>query len=191
MKTTVFLAASAAALAMATPLDLEKRKIETEVVIEWKTVYVTEGTAPSVFAAVPHHDAPLPTTSTTSTTPTPAPETVAPVPDPTTVAPVPTTTVAPEPTIEPTPTEAAPALPAVDTPAPAAVDTPAAPVEAPPASTAQAQAPASQPTDYASTAVYHHNLHRMNYSAPALGWSDTYAGYAAQTAAKCVFAHDL
>ncbi|KAH8908163.1 PR-1-like protein [Coniochaeta sp. PMI_546] len=184
MKTSVILAASGAILAMATPSNMEKRKIETEVVIEWKTVYVTEGTLPSVFAAGgPHHAPGLTSASTPASDAAAAvatPVTVAPAPDSATEAAAQVTTVAPEPAVDPT-TEAAPAPPAVETPAP---------VQAPPASSTQ-QAQAAQPTDYASTAVYHHNLHRLNYSAPAVEWSDTYAGYAAQTAAKCVFAHDL
>jgi outer membrane biosynthesis protein TonB len=193
MKTAVFLAASAAVLAVATPLNMEKRKMETEVVVEWKTVYVTQGVSPSIFAAAGHHNhhAPQATSSSTLTTPTftPEPETVAPAPEPTTVAPSPdptpvapvtTTTVAPEPKIEPSPSETKAA----------AVDTPAAPVAAPPASSA-AQDVGAQPTDYASAAVYHHNIHRLNYSSPALKWSDKHAGYAAETAAKCVFKHDM
>jgi hypothetical protein len=50
---------------------------------------------------------------------------------------------------------------------------------------------AAAPTDFDSTVVYHHNIHRLNYSAPAIEWGQTYADYAAETAAKCVFAHDL
>lgn len=201
MQVSMILAASGAILAMATPLNIEKRKIVTSVVFEWKTVYVTEGLAPSVFAAAnAHHHDPRPTDGlnthttipesqtvapvlvTTTLTPTPDVETVAASPDPTTVAPVVTTTLAPspEPTVETAPAASSP--PAVESPEPA----PAAPVVP-----SSAQTLAAEPTDYASTAVYHHNLHRMNYSAPAIEWSSTYADYAGQTAAKCVFAHDL
>lgn len=52
-------------------------------------------------------------------------------------------------------------------------------------------APAAKPSDLASTAVYHHNIHRTNNSAPAMSWGDAYAGYAATVAASCKFAHDL
>lgn len=52
-------------------------------------------------------------------------------------------------------------------------------------------APAATPSDLASTAVYHHNIHRTNNSAPAMTWGSTYAGYAATVAASCKFAHDL
>jgi hypothetical protein len=99
------------------------------------------------------------------------------------VIPVPTTSAAPPPpppeeTAEPTTSEA-----------PAPVNTPAPPAQAPAASTVQDVG--AQPTDYQGTAIYHHNIHRLNYSAPAIQWSETYAGYAAQTAAKCKFAHDM
>lgn len=56
---------------------------------------------------------------------------------------------------------------------------------------AASSAPAAAPSDMASTAVYHHNIHRANNSAPAMAWGDTYAGYAATVAASCKFAHDL
>jgi len=49
----------------------------------------------------------------------------------------------------------------------------------------------AEPSDYPSTVVYHHNVHRDNHSAPAVSWSEEYAGYAAQAAASCHFAHDL
>lgn len=58
-------------------------------------------------------------------------------------------------------------------------------------SAAAQDAPAASPTDLASTAVYHHNIHRANNSAPAMTWGSTYAGYAATVAASCKFAHDL
>ena len=56
---------------------------------------------------------------------------------------------------------------------------------------ATSSAPAATPSDLASTAVYHHNIHRTNNSAPAMTWGSTYAGYAATVAASCKFAHDL
>lgn len=58
-------------------------------------------------------------------------------------------------------------------------------------SVAAQDAPAATPSDLASTAVYHHNIHRANNSAPAMTWGSTYAGYAATVAASCKFAHDL
>lgn len=64
----------------------------------------------------------------------------------------------------------------------AKVATPSAPAQ---------DAAAAKPSDLASTAVYHHNIHRTNNSAPAMSWGSTYAGYAATVAASCKFAHDL
>ncbi|KAK7725880.1 hypothetical protein SLS63_007872 [Diaporthe eres] len=58
-------------------------------------------------------------------------------------------------------------------------------------SAAAQDASAAKPSDLASTAVYHHNIHRANNSAPAMTWGSTYAGYAATVAASCKFAHDL
>jgi len=52
-------------------------------------------------------------------------------------------------------------------------------------------APAAAPSDLASTGVYYHNAHRANHSASALTWDQTLADYAAITAQKCVFAHDM
>ncbi|KAI0015218.1 PR-1-like protein [Xylariomycetidae sp. FL0641] len=58
--------------------------------------------------------------------------------------------------------------------------------------TQQAQT-ASEPAadDMPSMAVYHHNLHRSNHSAPEMTWVDKWAGYASNTAASCNFAHDM
>jgi len=44
---------------------------------------------------------------------------------------------------------------------------------------------------FEDTSVYHHNIHRSNHSAPDVSYDDTYAGYAAQTAKNCKFAHDV
>lgn len=73
-------------------------------------------------------------------------------------------------------------------PAPATTST-SAKVATP--SAASPVAPAASPSDLASTAVYHHNIHRTNNSAPAMTWGSDYAGYAATVAASCKFAHDL
>lgn len=58
------------------------------------------------------------------------------------------------------------------------------------ASVAAPSASAPPTTDYIGTALWHHNVHRANHSAPALVHNATLAGYAATVAAKCVFAHD-
>lgn len=47
------------------------------------------------------------------------------------------------------------------------------------------------PTDYAGTALYHHNIHRQNHSAPILTWNPDQANVAAQIASSCVFAHNM
>jgi hypothetical protein len=47
------------------------------------------------------------------------------------------------------------------------------------------------PSDYASTVVYHHNIHRRNHSSPDVVNDATLAGYAATVASSCKFAHDL
>lgn len=58
-------------------------------------------------------------------------------------------------------------------------------------STAQSSTHAyALPTDFVSTALYHHNIHRANHSVSDMTYNDTLAGYAATVAAKCVFAHD-
>ena len=49
----------------------------------------------------------------------------------------------------------------------------------------------SAPAGYQNAVLYYHNLHRANHSSPDLSWDEKLAGYAATTAAKCVFAHDM
>lgn len=49
----------------------------------------------------------------------------------------------------------------------------------------------TDPIDYASTAVYWHNLHRCNNSASALTWSSELAGWASTLAQTCNFHHDV
>nr|POF17733.1 putative pathogenesis-related protein [Quercus suber] len=48
----------------------------------------------------------------------------------------------------------------------------------------------AKPTSYEEIAVYHHNIHRANHSAPDIAWSDDLASTAATIAASCVYAHD-
>lgn len=40
-------------------------------------------------------------------------------------------------------------------------------------------------------AIYHHNLHRSNHSAPAMSWKDDIADAAQVAADSCVFAHKM
>jgi uncharacterized protein YkwD len=164
MKASLILASSGALLAMAGPIN--KRAMETEWVMEIVTVTVTGGAEPPaptepVFVEPP---APEPTSE--------VPDVVeAPIDVPTQEPEPP----APEPTQEPEPQQPEPQEPAPQEPAP--------------------QEPAPQEpqpgTDYKSTMLYHHNLHRTNHSAPALEWDDTLAKYADNTARGCVFEHDM
>lgn len=94
------------------------------------------------------------------------------VPTTSTVIPVVTVTVDPA-ELAPTPTSTSTSV---------AVATPSAATQA---------AASAAPSDLASTAVYHHNIHRTNNSAPAMTWGSSYAGYAATVAKSCKFAHDL
>lgn len=58
-------------------------------------------------------------------------------------------------------------------------------------SSTSSAATAASTSSFADMALYHHNIHRTNHSAPTISYDDTYAGYAATVAASCVFAHDL
>ncbi|KAL8386914.1 hypothetical protein RB595_010299 [Gaeumannomyces hyphopodioides] len=165
MKASIYLAASGLALALAGPVE-KRAVVHTEVVTDIVYVTVTAGAEPAASS----------TTSSTLVAPT---TTSQPPPPP---PPKPTTT--PIPTPEPIPTP-------IPTPEAAAVSPPPdVRLGSQQAQQAQ-QAQAAAPTDFASTAVYHHNIHRENNSAPALAWDNTYAGYAAETAKKCKFAHDM
>ncbi|KAI1421761.1 CAP domain-containing protein [Xylaria sp. FL1777] len=152
MKSSIFLTATGAALALANPLD--KRVLETDVVVEYYTVTVT-GDAPK---ATPTHVKLRPQPETTTT-----------VQPTTTAEPVVYVTVTPEP--EPT-TTSKPATVAA-TPAQAS------------------DAASSEGDSFESVAVYHHNIHRSNHSSPEVTWNAEIAGYAANTAATCKFAHDM
>jgi uncharacterized protein YkwD len=57
--------------------------------------------------------------------------------------------------------------------------------------TQQQSAPASAPTDYASKAVLHHNVHRANHSAPDIAWDSGLEASAKQVASSCVYAHNV
>jgi hypothetical protein len=46
-------------------------------------------------------------------------------------------------------------------------------------------------TDYISTTLYHHNIHRQNHSASYAAWDANIARYAAIVASSCVYAHNL
>ncbi|KZF20631.1 PR-1-like protein [Xylona heveae TC161] len=48
----------------------------------------------------------------------------------------------------------------------------------------------SSPSDYASTVLYHHNVHRANHTVSDLQYNDTLADIASQIASSCVYAHN-
>ncbi|KAL2022994.1 hypothetical protein VTK56DRAFT_4209 [Thermocarpiscus australiensis] len=191
MKSPAFLVACGAVLAAAGPILQDRRlHIKTETVVEWVTVTVTEGDAATVFLR------PNPRPKTTTTSITTSSTSVAPPPPPPPPPPSSTPEAViqsiPEPTPEPAPQPAPSPSPS---PSPEPAPSPAPVVEAAKPSSAPAPAPTtepapSQPSDYASTALYHHNVHRYNHSASALEWSEEHAQYAATLAARCVFAHD-
>ncbi|KAI0487538.1 CAP domain-containing protein [Xylaria cf. heliscus] len=153
MKSSIFLAATGAALALSNPLD--KRVWETDVVVKYYTVTVTG-------------DAPKPTPTNVKVRPQTSPAQEQPTveqhkPTTTTQAYV-VVTVTPEPQTTPSTTVAT--------------------------QPAQTTYPAEGDT-FQSAALYHHNIHRSNHSAPAVSWNGEIAGYAGNTAATCKFAHDM
>ncbi|KAI0536856.1 CAP domain-containing protein [Xylaria digitata] len=161
MKSSIFLAATGAILAFANPL--EKRVWETETVVEYYTVTVTG-------------DAPKATLSHVKVRPHTKPTQEAPVeqPEPTTSS-APTTTSQAVVIVTVTPEQEKPTTTAKPS---TVVDTPA-------------QASDSAGDSFQSAALYHHNIHRSNHSSPQVTWNDQIAGYAANTAATCKFAHDM
>jgi outer membrane biosynthesis protein TonB len=189
MKSSAFLALCGGILATASPL-LQARKLytKTDVVVEWVTVTVTDGESSTTFQRPKAHH-------------TPTTMTIIPAPSTTSVAPPPPATTSstskvvvqppPQPTPEPSPEPSTQAAPVVQSPPSvvqvAKVSTSAAPSPAP-AKTSSASV--AQPSDFQSTALYHHNVHRFNHSAGALEWSDEHAQYAETLAKTCVFEHD-
>lgn len=104
---------------------------------------------------------------------------------------------APPPTIV-TVTAGAPPPPAqtTETQAPAAFyASPSSSSQAPaPAAATPAAAPAtggSPPSGYNDLALWHHNQHRANHSAPDLTWSDALASTAQKIASTCNYAHNV
>ncbi|ELR01803.1 hypothetical protein VC83_04955 [Pseudogymnoascus destructans] len=200
MRSSAIVLAGLSALALAAPV--QKRACVTDVVIDYVTVFVTEGlattktrssvvppatsTPPIVTPTIAAHVAPVVTHGVfvESTTPEPIPI-PAPTPQPIFETPTPepiVETPTPEPIVE-TPTPE----PIVETPTPQ----PAAVVDTTPAVTTPAQAAPPAGSDYKSAVLFHHNVHRTNHSAPALTYDDTLAGYAADVARTCVFKHDI
>ncbi|CAJ2504131.1 Uu.00g115250.m01.CDS01 [Anthostomella pinea] len=170
-------AAASAMLVAATPLALEERKMETSVVMVYNTVTVTGGAAPALPTMMLGEKAPPQVTQETVMT-----ETAPAVQSPAVVI----VTVTPEQAqAEPTTAEQAAATTEV-----AAQE---ATVASSPTTAEEAQAAPTEPAsdDMQTAAIYHHNLHRSNHSAPEMAWSGKFAGYASNTAATCKFAHDM
>lgn len=186
MKSSLFLIASSAALAMAGPIraPLDKRVMQTDWVYEVVTVTVTAGNEPPATptAAVFMEPKPVTTSTTTSTTSSPPPP-PPPPPPPTTTS---TSTTQPPPPPPPPTTTAKPTTTVVE-------------VTTPPETTTTSSAPSdgdgsgsgSGLGDYENTVLDQHNQHRLNHSSPALEWSSELAQWAANTAETCVFAHDM
>ncbi|RYP93149.1 hypothetical protein DL770_000723 [Monosporascus sp. CRB-9-2] len=191
MRTSIFITAASAALALAGPV--EKRKYVTTVQMHYETVTVTAGAEPSEpTAPIEVKQRPQP-----STYEVPAPEPTTEAPEPTTEAPevVVITTYVGQPAPEPEPTT--PVVTVVEPPAEPSTQEP----EPEPTVVAPTQEPEPEPTvvapttpaddDFEGNALYHHNLHRANHSSPEVEWDSEIAGYASNTAATCVFAHDM
>jgi len=161
-------------MAAAVPV-LEERKVvwKTAVAIKWVTHTVTAEATSTTSTAESTTSSEVSTTSAETTTSTPPP------------APVETTPPAP---VIPDLPAILPIIPEVP-PLRELIPDPVFQAPEPQAPAPVQQAPASG--DYAETMLYHHNVHRSNHSSGALSWSGALASYAAQTASKCVFAHDL
>lgn len=177
MKASLFLVASGALLVMAKPL--EKRVLEIETVTDIVYVTVTDGIplpTKSIINGGQHTTAapppPPPPPPSTSAAPPPPPPTPEPVPQP-----------QPTPEVKPVEIQQAQFAPA-PSPQPAQQ-------EQPKPQPAVQVADAASPTDFPSTVLYHHNIHRANHRCPAMTYSEEHAGYAAQSAKSCKFAHDL
>ncbi|KAI0118279.1 CAP domain-containing protein [Nemania sp. FL0031] len=158
MKSSTFLAATSAVLALANPLD--KRVMETEVVVEYYTVTVTGNPPAATPTSVKFRPHSKPTQEQPAQEPAPT----------TTSQAVVIVTVTPE---AQSTTSATKASTVANTPAQAS------------------DAGSADGDSFQSTALYHHNIHRSNHSSPEMSWNSEIAGYAANTAKTCVFAHDM
>jgi cytoskeletal protein RodZ len=188
MKSSIFLTGLGAALAVAGPVRIEKRLITTDVVVEWVTVTVTdvEQETESASRTLRHHFSPgahsYPPAKVTTTS---VAEVVTPTVEPT------TSTVEPEPTTTTTTEEAvATTSEAVITMQAEAVTTTSAVATQAVASTTAAAA-AAAPTDFISTSLYNHNVHRFNNSVGAVTWGQTYADSALVLAKTCKWGHNV
>ncbi|KAI1818572.1 PR-1-like protein [Poronia punctata] len=162
MKSSIFLAATSAMLAMAGPV--EKRAMETEVVVEYYTVTVTG-------------ERPAPTPSNIKVRPHGHTHNHSPVHE-TKPTPVVTVTATPE-QEKPKPTKQAPP------------PTEHAPTKGGNSGNSGHSDKAIDDKNFQDQSVFHHNIHRANHSAPEVGWDHTLAQWADNTANTCTFKHDM
>ncbi|KAI1635962.1 CAP domain-containing protein [Biscogniauxia mediterranea] len=166
MRSSLVVAATSAAMAVASPL------METTYVMEYYTVTVTgSGNAEPTPDVRNHYQAVEQSTSQDVT-----------VVYVTEEQPAPQATTAPSVVVV---TATYNAQPTTESPSPSPVSSTSTSA----AVDAQPSEPASD--DFAGSAVYHHNIHRANHSAVAVTWDDEIAGYAQLTADTCKFAHDM
>ncbi|EFX02006.1 scp-like extracellular protein [Grosmannia clavigera kw1407] len=221
MKTSAILALSGSLLAMASPINKRVYETEyvtdliyvTVTVDPWTTttVYPLEHETPEVKHTTLTTAAPVtiitttralppPTTTSTTSIVAPPPTTSSTSTSTTLPLPVPTTSTTKSPLPVPTTSTSKIAVPAVTIAAEVTVAakvtvaaTPSTSSKTSTSSTSSTTAAAATASsdDFQTTAVYHHNIHRANHSAPDLSWNSDLASYAATVAATCVFAHDL
>jgi uncharacterized protein YkwD len=184
MHSSIIITSLCAALAVAKPLQHMGKHIkkdyvtDLDIVIETVFVTVTAGSPPAV-------ETPQAEATTVVVMNTVYAQAEAPAASPPPKAAAVFAAVSPVKAPEPAPTTVAPVV-VPTTAAPVVVSTPAPVVPAPVTSAA----PVAD-SSYEGTILDRHNAHRANHSANALVYNDTLAGYAKNTAQKCVFAHDM
>ncbi|KAK6859383.1 hypothetical protein PG990_013366 [Apiospora arundinis] len=209
MKSSIFIAGASAALAFAMPADKREIHTQVDVVYEWDTVTVTAGSEPTPAPVAPAAKQAFYAAGSQPKAQQKQNYPVQKAPEPDVVV---VTVTADEP--KPTTTQAPPPPPPATTPevevvtvtegAPEPSTYQVAPAPAPPAASPSTQAaPAPVASDYPTpnrpvsannmqtAAVNSHNMHRSNHSAPEAQWNSRIAGYAANTAATCKYAHDM
>lgn len=205
MRSSTILALACGTLVAASPMKLNKKAYKYEVVTDVVTdvvtnvAYVTVNEGGDLPATTParnynghfHHTHTVvsSTPGLTSQTGLVSSSTEAPVVVITTVVPAPTTSsTEAHVVVETTPTTTA--VP-TSTVVPVSAETVSSTTPVAVVSSTTAAAASSSPTDFDSTAVYHHNLHRANHSAPDVTYDTTLAGYAQTLSDRCSNAHDV
>jgi uncharacterized protein YkwD len=219
MKSSIFIAGASALIAMASPVDKRDIVTKVDVVEVWDTVTVTAGDATPTPAPATTTPAPAPIATEPAAkapaikqafaAPKPVQQAAAAEPDVVIV-----TVTAEDPQPAPTTQAPPPPAPTVEAEQPdVVIVTVSAGPEPEPQAYTQAPAPAPEPTtqesqapvatDYPTpnrpisanklqvAAINSHNEHRSNHSAPEATWNERIAGYAANTAATCKYAHDM